>query len=62
MIVFLITITMKDPNAIKLKSEFRPWTREIFKWNNEKPKKSDWKEQERIIACAKAAFFDILDK
>lgn len=53
---------MRKPNDIKIKSEFKTWTKEIFAWSNEKPKKSDWKEQERIIACAQAAFFDILDK
>lgn len=53
---------MRNPNNIQIKSEFRPWTKEIFDWSNEKPKKSDWKEQERITEAAKAAFFDILDK
>lgn len=52
---------MRNPNNIKIKSEFRPWTKEIFKWTSEQPKPSDWKEQERIIASAQAAFFDILD-
>lgn len=53
---------MRDSNAIKLKSEFKPWTNEIFSWTNEPPKPSDWKEQKRVVEAAKAAFFDILNK